>query len=1079
MGTLKNRNPSEPRRQDLPITRSFSTFSGMITGEPQNKLPPQYATLNDNIIDMGQYSKVRPGSKLYTGEPFPEFLKYDIASIDVAAYPGGSDSDGYLGWELWGYIATVGDAPEDGTLVWFVGKDLPEPFKTDTPYWITRDMLNAPPGYPDAFLLKSESGDVDPIEILSLGTVGNYSLFNGGVMGFCDHSKAKKLIWHIGQKVYVSDKNITEFIEVNNLSSNVHYNDSKIIPFDDYAIMCSEVGGISRIVLDDSPYMYQINISPPNVVLTEVNETLTAPIKKYGYLYLFSYSRIKGNVGDDRVSDGAVLEFETGTNQKDGVEKDYAENYFETEIGIDVSENHIVSGFGTYPIVPDTSINTISVYRTKNIGLNSGGDVNRRDQMVWVADIPATIDSVYSFAPLNEAASPKTYTATWVSGYKLKRSDVGTTIMFSDEESYASGQATISQYLTEDTCVIEYADEFSTIPANNYNLYIYTRCFNDTIPDEPTIDGRVSLADRIGWGTDLYIPRRLFRAMPNCNMAYAADGFLVVGLRDGSEYAYCSTGDKRYTIGQYKYPEQLRPVTGAIRQIEGMPYKAILFCKDKTAVLTLSSSQNIGRTEIGENIFQLPELSIVDTVRGIVLWKMLAYKNTNIIFAITNEGALRYFDGNAWSAQDYAFYNGMDAVSKEYLRRLDQSQTIHMIYSTAGGLKLWFKRNINGLLVDTCLRFATESGEGIGWSLISGDNWISPAERLGVFTVLDDSGIQRTIAVDNDTNIYEFDTFDRVTDVKPFALDRIGINGDMLEGSEIPWKKRWREEVISQDDQHDSLIDELSHVYTQPDSPENRGITGYTTTGQRDAQELTLRTYLDGEKTVYAAQAKNFPEGGEIVFTGRDVEANRIMKELEGTASEILITGMVNDFLGRINAPSVALRTMTEHNTQKELSTGLILHTACRCSDLINFVTGVNFNPATGNVRKAGVPNGPDGRVDSALWNDYEATSDNQAADEYTIIFWARGTDAFPNVPTDNPIPDLSSFTSYGDLIGTWWRMFYKKGTDLPANIRIAGACIKFDVRIYNKEISDEDIAALYEDVVTYGGKMFLPGFKL
>jgi hypothetical protein len=584
----------------------------------------------------------------------------------------------------------------------------------------------------------------------------------------------------------------------------------------------------------------------------------------------------------------------------------------------------------------------------------------------------------------------------------------------------------------------------------------YNRAWNDTIPDKPQADGRVSLQDRIEYGSDIYVPRRFFRPMPDADIAHLDSGFLVTAVRDAGTYYYCQTGDKEYTIGQYKYPEQKRDVSGAIRDIIGYPFKAVVFGKNFTGVLTLNSSQNIGRTEVGENIYVLPELSTVDSERGIIAWKLITYKNANLIFALTNESAFRYFDGSAWSKDDFGFQNGLDAVSKEYLKRIDHSATFGANYNSNGGIKLWMQRYVSGVLTDVCLRFATEAGEGRGWSVISGADWVQPIDELGIFTILDANDIQRVIVVDrNDYRIYEIDTFNRTTQTKKYVLDK-----ESVENTEIAWDKRWREEVAGIDQQHRRIGHEKSYVNILPEFVENRGATGYTATGQRNAQELTLQAYLDGERVTHSADTEDFPENGELVFSGRKVKANTIMMELLGTASEIQVTSLRHEYLAEALAPSRARRLMAEHTLQEELAQDKILHICRTRNKLLNRVTNADLGSAT-------MITGPDGRDYSAHRIAASVTLDNLAvAGVYTIILWSKDANLFTGV---------AGFTQYSIAVAGWY-MYYKQNTGLAASLTLL-AGDKADIRIYHKTISADALAKLYDDMINFEGRMTLPGF--
>jgi hypothetical protein len=1121
---LRNRNPSEPRQSDSPIARVVSKFYGMITGEPATKLPDSVSLLNDNVVDRGDYFNIRGGSKLYSTKKYGYTFTSYVASTDDIS------------------ITNTTRPFNTGDEVWFKAGDIPTPLVEDTAYYLrfTQTIVNEHyytihPTRSQAYL---GTGGLNMTE-----SGANFSyVYYGPINAYCDHIKAEKLIFLFGHSVYITDKALTTFTRV----MNTYYTDpndvSTIIPLGDNAIISSNTGGIFKIYLDDDfYYMVKINALSPDTLLADIAETVALT---FGYLYTYALARISGSGNRDRTSDAVTLQIETATNFYSGSERDYGEIYFATAVGDVITGSHIVGEntvIGTAGLLvkgtQSRGMTHMPLYRTKNIGEASGGMSatvegvgNRRDQLVWDADVPVckalVVDSQTTAGSLIIVGGSN----------KFVRGDVGSRIRVADTNGANIGSGKITGYTDENTvtvtayagntipvgtvcyaCIGGYrvmkatqagttitpvatnSDAFSlsdfgrmifvsdgsirhidsvNTPAGTSvavvketdtfsNLAIalqtdtdsgtaYNRAWNDTIPDKPQADGRVSLQDRIEYGTDLYVPRRFFRPMPNADIAYLDSGFLVTALRDAGTYYYCQTGDKEYTIGQYKYPEQKRDVAGAIRAIIGYPFKAVVFGKNFTGVLTLNSSQNVGRTEVGENIYVLPELSIVDSERGIIAWKLITFKNANLIFALTNESAFRYFDGSAWSKDDFGFQNGLDAVSKEYLKRIDHSATFGANYNSNGGIKLWMQRYVSGVLTDVCLRFATEAGEGRGWSVISGADWVQPIDELGIFTILDANDIQRVIVVDrNDYRIYEIDTFNRTTQTKKYVLDK-----ESVENTEIAWDKRWREEVAGIDQQHRRIGHEKSYVNILPEFVENRGATGYTATGQRNAQELTLQAYLDGERVTHSADTEDFPENGELVFSGRKVKANTIMMELLGTASEIQVTSLRHEYLAEALAPSRARRLMAEHTLQEELAQDKILHICRTRNKLLNRVTNADLGSAT-------MITGPDGRDYSAHRIAASVTLDNLAvAGVYTIILWSKDANLFTGV---------AGFTQYSIAVAGWY-MYYKQNTGLAASLTLL-AGDKADIRIYHKTISADALAKLYDDMINFEGRMTLPGF--
>jgi hypothetical protein len=60
----------------------------------------------------------------------------------------------------------------------------------------------------------------------------------------------------------------------------------------------------------------------------------------------------------------------------------------------------------------------------------------------------------------------------------------------------------------------------------------------------------------------------------------------------------------------------------------------------------------------------------------------------------------------------------------------------------------------------------------------------------------------------------------------------------------------------------------------------------------------------------------------------------------------------------------------------------------------------------------------------------------------------------------------------------TSWKMFVLKGTNLPADIVLANVndSDRADIRIYSKNLSDNELAFLYDSIKNKSGDAVIPG---
>jgi len=355
---------------------------------------------------------------------------------------------------------------------------------------------------------------------------------------------------------------------------------------------------------------------------------------------------------------------------------------------------------------------------------------------------------------------------------------------------------------------------------------------------------------------------------------------------------------------------------------------------------------------------------------------------------------------------------------------------------------------------DVCLRMSTERSEGIGWSLCSGISWVSPVADWGTFLVHDNNGVQRMLILDDDYETYELDTFDRISVIQQYPLDK-----EDIDDSEISWE-RWLPEVtLGPASEHEFIEFDTFHAYLRPLYDANRGAAGYGSTGLRTALEMSLDVYTDGEKITYETTTHDFPENGDVVFSGHKVEARRIQPVLLGTAGELMVTGMIPEFVGKPKVGSRSERTMGEHTLQAEIVSDMTVWVSRGFNKLLD---RISQNTLAGSASNA---QGPDGRSSSAMNIISQISLANAViATNYTIIYWYKSGAAI-----------AGTWTQYGATTGGW-QLQYRKGAGGIAINQVIPTGLKYDVRIYDKQLSNDAIAYIYRDVTGNEGHGVLPG---
>jgi hypothetical protein len=480
------------------------------------------------------------------------------------------------------------------------------------------------------------------------------------------------------------------------------------------AVLASSAG-LFWIALDEAYYyMFRMNSALPSTLITDVNESGT---KTYGYWYIYSAMRIKGAGNRDRTGTDEV-QWESGTCQVAGQDKDYGEVFFEHPVGVSLANNHVLGAL----TLPDgaTHATHFGVYRTKNIGKLSGGVSsyvdgigNQYDQVIWTCDVPVAkafrytvsgntitlqggtnaftcedvgntitdtagrsgvIDGYVSATTATLTAGHTFPTGTMLNGAYgggrvMECSQNGTTITRTAGASFVAGDVGLMLFRSDGS----YATVKSYTDANHVEAEEsaswgplactmkpasgnFTRVVNDVTPDSQTA-GRVDLNSRMHF--DLYIPRRYMKPIPNGNMVVVTGGFIAVMERDGTRYYYSNIGDKDFCGGYYRTPDQTREINGPARLMIPISGGFAIICTNMTYTVQAGASQNVGRAESGEVVMVLPEPMLAHPTIGVQHWQSMVVirsgaDNANVWFGLTNEPAFRMFDGYNWSKEDYA-----------------------------------------------------------------------------------------------------------------------------------------------------------------------------------------------------------------------------------------------------------------------------------------------------------------------------------------------------------------------------------------------------------------------------------------
>lgn len=739
-----------PEQTESPIQKAQVEFWGMLSGIPASEIPDGYSAKNVNVIDYRKYFKVRPG--IITIDPYPSnWLGYGITELRT-----GAPFDIVLSY-------TEGNF-ELGDQIYFddyTGDPLPPPLEFNTPYYVVPDIFSA-----SHFSVAASFEDAMNGTYIALTDDGLWRATRGPLYSREQNNEQNLMMFHFGQRVFVAYRNNFTYLS-NTINLNETYPSGlSMMEVYEKDIILASASGIYRILARSttSPrHYFKINGPVPTEIIADVNED-EATGYIYGYRVIYSYSRITGSGNVTRFSNGTELLLESGTSLVPGVEKDYGEVFYTSEISNDHTDPHTIQ-YLELPATVDEATH-FSVYRSKNIGRYSGGMSERLDGignnpafMVWENDYPVaktfnlTADGTTTLAvaagsndvELSEigdslqliqpagAVITRTITdvditaqtitvsgagiaaGTWYAGVGggqlficsltggavlcswpnapgvFEPTSLGKTVFFHNGD-----RAFVNEYIDDQTVQViqPTGEDFTSVFASGAAMIKpaagnFQRTINLTVRDDGIGTGVPSINDRLN--DSLYVPRRFYLPMPNANVVAIESGFIITTLRDEAKYYYTDIADKPQCMGYYRPLKQQHSLRDDITHIVKSPYNFLIFCKNKTYLLPLNSFTETGNTDIGEHIPSLSQANLADDNIGVPKWQTIAVKGSNIWIAMTNEPAIRVFDGTSWSKENYAIdqRTGLDAVQKYYLEKLDLDETTVGFYSKQTGYILW------------------------------------------------------------------------------------------------------------------------------------------------------------------------------------------------------------------------------------------------------------------------------------------------------------------------------------------------------------------------------------------------------
>jgi len=684
MSSNNNSDPRSRQQDERPIVINQFDFSqGLFNDLPASNIPDNSVAELKNFINFGDHLAGRAGTKQWSVAPIPN--KSSSLSITHTTSSG---------------LKTIIDPLAAGT---FFSYD-------DIGNWIvfSDDSIEKIIDYTDNDTVITTTTDADNA-VASVDTVG----IRGHINAMSYHKGNKRIIVHVDNRILIADDiTCTGWTEcIRNSIVKPSNNTGMFDEFENFAMLFNS-NGIFKINLDQNPPLYfKTNIDVPNTKITSSGYQNDNSL--YGYKYVYSLSRLPGYGNRNRQSTGAKIEFETGSNIVDTNFQDYGLAWVSGEVhsGSPITIGDLTNSVD--PIIP-TDVNQeathYSVYRTLDVGVNGTdpvtGDGNNPERFIWVQDVPIaksftvtvdgttctsasglfdstddgavisiwdgensydrTIDTRVSStvvtldSSIPSGATSKPANIGGCTGLSLSQSEYTVSVTASGLNNFASGDIGKTLYWSDgDYGVISAYTDSGTVTVHNSDTKTsqgacmdpVSRVFRDTYQDDPR-DGEAwsieHLRSRIG---SYLLQHRFNEPLPNCNIGVIVPGWMFTAPRNSkySSYSQISTGYEQF-MGYHRPDIQWLLFKDAINNMVEFPNVLVVRCNTSTYDVSINSFTTEEDHVTGEAISYVNSQNVLDENVGSVDFGGSAKTDEGVEIVITNEPAIRIFDGQTYSA---------------------------------------------------------------------------------------------------------------------------------------------------------------------------------------------------------------------------------------------------------------------------------------------------------------------------------------------------------------------------------------------------------------------------------------------
>lgn len=701
----KSFSPHSRQQDERLITRYQKDFSaGMFDDIPASSIPDDGVAYLKNFDNYGDRLVGRSGCK--------EWGDYGSLTpcADLPSYATGIDSESTASGNIRTVIINSGYS--------FTADDIGSYFVHDD-------------GTHERILSVTSTTEINTRSIDSSDKTSSAAWLRGQVNGMYFHKFLKKIILHIGSEIYIARDIYISAWDLTYCSS--YASPSNELSFFDEVnndVFLFNSNGVYKIDISQHPsedvFYYKINTHVPTDRISDTGNNL------YKYRYLYSLSRLDGSGERNRQSTGVSIKTDSGTCLVDSNYKDYGER--QTGEPIDGTNTHFIDGL-TIPLAEDSDTDRerhwthFSIWRTADIGTNGVdpilGEGNNPELYAWVEDVPVSksftgtitgtagsVDTGYiseydvgsdlyvwvtsaytshtitdvdesaqTFTIGSSVASPvvetpmyigATAACTFSADAGVLTPDVGDTFTSDDIGRTITTASGLYLHIIDVSGGNAIIVEQDTIAADAGCWGEGGRGYRDSLPDE---DLRPRFA-----GYPLF--QRLYEPIPTSDMGVITGGMLYCAELNGNYVYYSQVPDGfEYLAGYYHPQYQLFVVKDSIRAVKEFSDRLAVYCANSTTTVTTNTYSSVSIPTIGVEVAVVSSQNVSDASIGVLDYGSIYPIDTDKHIMITNEPAIRVFDGYKYS----------DNLASQRIMNILRSlrSTTSAVYIPNKGYSLW------------------------------------------------------------------------------------------------------------------------------------------------------------------------------------------------------------------------------------------------------------------------------------------------------------------------------------------------------------------------------------------------------